>query len=191
MSYFVDLLLFFCYIFVSAGLPLRRVNPGYMPWTAGEPSGLHLCCCHSLRFPRRSQFSQAVEHETSSPWPSAHPTPLLSAFDGPSGSLDHTPKATGEKELGTTTPERKKRFFKTQYLWRAPQITQVCSCRPEMSYVPAYTSIFNVFYTGGIDGSPVTTSSLTSVTPSSSDRYPWGTKKPSSSSSSSPSSSSS
>lgn len=122
MSYFVDLSLFFCYIFVSAGLPLRRVNPGYTPWTAGEPSGLHLCCCRSLRFPRRSQFSQAVEHETSSPWPSAHPTPLLSAFDGPSDSLDHTPKATSEKELDKTTPERKKGSLKPSICGVLPKL---------------------------------------------------------------------
>lgn len=41
------------------------------------------------------------------------------------------------------------------------------------------------------NGSSGTHGCLTSVTPSSSDRYPWGTKNPSSSSSSSPSSSSS
>lgn len=69
--------------------------------------------------------------------------------------------------------------------------------RSEMSYTTAKATCFlplPVFITGFIgnrDGNPLTCSSLTSVTPSSSDKYPWGTKNPSSSSSSSPSSSSS
>lgn len=78
-------------------------------------------CCRVLHFPRRSRFSQAVEHGTSSPWPSAHPTPLLSAFDELSDSLDRTPKATGEKELDTSSPEKTK-AIQTQVFTMLPEL---------------------------------------------------------------------
>lgn len=70
-----------------------------------------MCCCRVLLLPRHSQFSQAAAHGTSSPWPSAHPTPLLSAFDETSDSLDHTPKATGETELQRWTRNNQKLFL--------------------------------------------------------------------------------